>query len=237
MKSKFGILSKLYFLQNIVSSLISKINPAIIHNIEKYMAIKKAHYLSIIEDLEGDYLEFGVFNGSSFSHSIRCFKALNYLNPNKNVSFYGFDSFEGFGKLEDEDKHSFYTDQNFEVDYKSVLNRVKKASGKLINFKLIKGFFNETLSHQPAFYGIKKARIIFIDSDTYSSSKEALDFCNDIVQQGTILILDDYYSYKGSNEKGIKRAFDEFLNSNNIEIRKIMDYGMGGVVMIVSKIA
>ena len=136
MKSKFGILSKLYFLQNIVSSFISKINPAIIHNIEKYMAIKKAHYLSIIEDLEGDYLEFGVFNGSSFSHSIRCFKALNYLNPNKNVSFYGFDSFEGFGKLEDEDKHSFYTDQNFEVDYKSVLNRVKKYQKGEINHKI-----------------------------------------------------------------------------------------------------
>jgi hypothetical protein len=235
MNSKFGFLSKLYFLQNIVSFFISKLNPAIIHNIEKYVALKKAHYLSIIEDIDGDYLEFGVFNGSSFSHSIRCNKSLNYLNPSKKVNFYGFDSFEGFGELDENDKHSFYTDHNFEVEYNSVLKRVKKAAGD-INFKLIKGYFSESLSKSADFYGIEKARIIFLDSDTYSSSKEALDFCKDIVQEGTILILDDYHSYLGSEEKGVKKAFNEFKISCNLTTRKILDYGMGGVVLIISKI-
>ena len=82
MSSKFGFLSKLNFLQDFVSSLIARVNPAIVHNIEKYIAIKKVHYLSAIEDIEGDYIEFGVFTGSSFCHSIRCVKNLANINSN-----------------------------------------------------------------------------------------------------------------------------------------------------------
>ena len=36
MSSKFGFLSKLNFLQDFVSSLIARVNPAVVHNIEKY---------------------------------------------------------------------------------------------------------------------------------------------------------------------------------------------------------
>ena len=68
MATKFGFISKLDFLQDWASSLIAGINPAIIHNIEKYYILKKVHYLSTIEGVEGDYLKFGVFTGSSFCH-------------------------------------------------------------------------------------------------------------------------------------------------------------------------
>lgn len=70
MATRFGFVSKLNFLQNWVSFFLAKMNPAIIHNIEKYYVIKKVHYLSTIEDIDGDYLEFGVYTGSSFCHSI-----------------------------------------------------------------------------------------------------------------------------------------------------------------------
>jgi len=72
----------LNFLQDLASLILAKINPAIIHNIEKYLIIKKVHYLSAIENIDGDYLEFGVFTGSSFRYSIRFCKAMVKLNPN-----------------------------------------------------------------------------------------------------------------------------------------------------------
>jgi hypothetical protein len=81
MATQFGFLSKLEFLQDWVSILISGINPAIVHNLEKYHTLRKVHYLSAIENVEGDYLEFGVFMGSSFCHSIRCCAKLVKLNP------------------------------------------------------------------------------------------------------------------------------------------------------------
>ena len=234
MDSKFGFLSKLEFLQNFSSMFVASLNPAIIHNLEKYYTLKKVHYLSAIEDVDGDYLEFGVFTGSSFCHSIRCSKRVTYLNPKiSKTKFYGFDSFSGFGEISEDDLHSFYTDENFSTDYKKVEKRVKKIA-KNINFNLIPGYFSESLASGPSAYGINKARIIFVDSDTYSSSSEALTFCEKIIQRGTFIILDDYYSYKGSYEKGVKKAFDEFVKNCGIKVRRVFTYGMGGAVYVVS---
>jgi len=235
MATQFGFLSKLNFLQNWASYFLAKINPAIIHNIEKYYVIKKVHYLSAIEDIEGDYLEFGVYTGSSFCHSIRCCKYTEKLNPKVlNTKFYGFDSFSGFGEISEEDKHPFYTDSNFDTSFENVNNRVKKIS-KGGNFKLIKGFFNESLKKGANSIGISKSRIIFIDSDTYSSAQEALEFCIPTLQLGTFIILDDFFSYKGSLDKGVSKAFYEFINIAKVEVRDIFTYGMGGKVFVVSK--
>ncbi len=236
MATQFGFLSKINFLQNWLSFAIAKTNPAIIHNIEKYNVLKKVFYLSSIEAIEGDYLEFGVYTGSSFCHSMRCCK--NYKNLNTEIiktNFFGFDSFEGFGEIANEEKHSFYTDANFATSYSRVYNRVKRAAGGL-KFKLIQGYFSETLREGPESMGIKKSRIIFIDSDTYSSAKDALNFCNNLIQEGTYIILDDYFSYKASFEMGVARAFKEFIQINNVEIREVFTYGMGGKVFVISKI-
>ena len=236
MATQFGFLSKLNFLQNWLSYFISNINPAIIHNIEKYYAIKKVFYLSSIENLDGDYLEFGVYTGSSFCHSMRCCTNARKLNLNiENTKFFGFDSFEGFGELANDEKHSFYTDTNFATNYNRVLRRAQKAS-KGLKFNLVKGYFSETLKNGPLNFGIQKARIIFIDSDTYSSALDAMNFSQTIIQEGTFIILDDYFSYKGSLNKGVAAAFKEFKESLKFETRDVLTYGMGGKVFVISKL-
>ena len=236
MASKFGFLSKVEFLQDWASTLISGLNPALVHNLEKYHALKKVHYLSAIEDVDGDYLEFGVFTGSSFCHSIRCCLKVAKLNPNVlKTKFYGFDSFSGFGELEDKDKHPFYTDENFSTSAKSVGKRVGRVGGGKVNFQLVPGYFSESLKSGAYSLGIQKSKIIFIDSDTYSSAAEALDFCLPTVQLGTFIILDDYYSYRGSMNRGVARAFEEFVVGGKINVRQVLSYGMGGAVFVVSE--
>jgi len=238
MSSKFGFLAKLNFLQTWTSSFVSAINPAIIHNIEKYYALKKVHYLVAIENLCGDYLEFGVYTGSSFAHSIRCYKSSSKLvTYRKSMNFIGFDSFEGFGELTEDDKHAFYQDENFETSYDRVYRRIKSVTANKISFKLVKGFFEDTVGKNlPSQYGCKKAAIVFIDSDTFSSAKTALGFCSSIIQEGTYLILDDYFSYKGDLRRGVCGAFNEFCAENKLEVRNLMNYGMGGAVFVVSVI-
>ena len=235
MASKLWFLSKLEFLQDWASALIAGINPAIVHNLEKYHALKKVHYLSIIEEIEGDYLEFGVFMGSSFCHSIRCYKRLGKLNSKIfNTKFYGFDSFAGFGDLTDDDKHPFYTDENFVTSLATVNRRVQRVAAG-IQFKLIPGFFSDSLKNGAGQLGIEKSRIIFIDSDTYSSANQALTFCIPTIQKGTFIVLNDYYSYRGSESRGIARAFNEFISHCKIKVRQVFAYGMGGVVYVVSE--
>ena len=236
MATQFGFLSKLEFLQDWASSLISRINPAIVHNLEKYYVLKKVHYLSAIENMEGDYLEFGVFTGSSFCHSMRCCTKLVKLNPKiQNTRFFGFDSFSGFGTLKEDDKHPFYTDGNFETSLQQVNRRVRRVA-RGMTYCLIPGFFSDSLQPGPSHYGIKKSRIIFIDSDTYSSASEAFTFSIPTVQEGTFIVLDDFYSYKGSNVRGVARAFGEFLQKGGFKSRHVFTYGMGGAVYVISEI-
>ena len=237
MASKFSFLSRFEILQNWSSRIIAGINPAIIHNIGKYYALKKVHYLSAIENIEGDYLEFGVFNGSSFCHSIRCYKKSRHFadSVKSETRFIGFDSFEGFGDLKEGDEHSFYTDENFSTNFMDVDKRVKRFS-KGVEYKLVQGFFEDSLKNGPDSYNISKSKIIFIDSDTYSSASEALLFCRKTIQEGTFVILDDYYSYKGSRNKGVARAFFELIEKNGLDVRKVFTYGMGGAVFVVSDI-
>ena len=88
------ILSKAVFLQNFLSFIVCKINPFVMHNFGKYVAIKKAFFYSAIEKIEGDYFEFGVFTGSSFCHAIQCARVnQKYDNTLDKIQFYGFDSF------------------------------------------------------------------------------------------------------------------------------------------------
>ena len=148
------------------------------------------------------------------------------------MKFYGFDSFEGFGSLEEVDEHPFYTDVNFSTNYQKVYARINKLVNDN-NFLLVKGFFDDTLTEKCI---TDKSRIIFIDSDTYSSAKMAIEYTQKSIQEGTIIILDDYYSYKGSLKKGVAGAIKEFSEKQNITLRQIDSYGMGGVIVIVSKI-
>jgi hypothetical protein len=235
MAGKFGFISKLELLQDWASSFISGINPAITHNLEKYYALKKVHYLSAIEDVDGDYLEFGVFTGSSFCHSIRCCEKLENINQNVlKTKFFGFDSFEGFGNLNKDDEHPFYKDENFSTSLLRVNNRVGRVAKK-VSFKLVPGFFSDSLMAGARQMGIEKARIIFIDSDTYSSANEALLFCTPIVREGTFIVLDDYYSYRGNELRGVTKAFNEFIYECRIKVRHVFNYGMGGAVYIISE--
>jgi len=234
MTNRFGFLSKLQFLQDSASTLIAGLNPAVVHNLEKYLALKKAHYLSAIENIEGDYLEFGVFTGSSFCHSIRCNQALSKLNPSlRGTRYFGFDSFSGFGEITEDDNHSFYIDENFETSLKKVENRARKVAQD-VQFKLIKGYFQSSLQCGASAYGIESSRIIVIDCDTYSSAAEALTFCLPTIQEGTIFVLDDYFSYRGSENKGVARAFAEFIEQGGLSFRHVLYYGMGGAVNIIS---
>jgi hypothetical protein len=232
MTSGFGFLSKLDFLQNLVSAGIASLNPMVFHTIEKYIVLSKLFLFAAVEDIQGDYLEFGVYKGSSLSHAIRAYKKSIHYMAEKNITrFWGFDSFQGFGKLEGEN-HSFFTEENFATDIKTVQRRLKRFE-KSISVHLVKGFFNETLTTGER-YGIDKAKIIFVDCDTYTAAKDVFLFCTPFIQHGTMVVLDDRLAYKGNADKGETKAFREFLQHTNTAARKFCVYGNGGGVYILS---
>jgi hypothetical protein len=232
MTTGFGFLSKLNFLQDLVSAGIASLNPMVFHTIEKYVVLSKLFFFAAVENIQGDYLEFGVYKGSSLCHALRAYKkSLHYMAEKHTTRFWGFDSFQGFGKLGADD-HSFFTAENFTTDIKIVQRRIKRFE-KSISVHLVKGFFAQTLTTGER-YGIDKAKIIFVDCDTYTAAKDVFLFCAPFIQNGTLVVLDDRLAYRGDANKGETRAFREFLHSTNTTARKFCVYGNGGGVYILS---
>ena len=103
------------FLQNFAASIISYIPPFLEFSIAKYIAIKKAMYITAVDQTYGSYMEFGVFTGSSFNFAMKINKQLEKTFEKTNCEFIGFDSLKGFGKISEDDKHPFYKNETFSI--------------------------------------------------------------------------------------------------------------------------
>ena len=59
------------FIQNFVASIVSLVPPYFEFTVTKYLAIKKAMYITAHDATHGNYMEFGVFTGSSFNFAMK----------------------------------------------------------------------------------------------------------------------------------------------------------------------
>tara|TARA_B100001057_G_scaffold414302_1_gene431344 strand:- start:1231 stop:1938 length:708 start_codon:yes stop_codon:yes gene_type:complete len=230
------LIKKFLFIQNITASIIARIPPYLEFTVGKYLAIKKALYITAHDKTFGSYIEFGIFTGSSFNFAMKANKSLDKVLGKSNCDFIGFDSFQGFGDVQDNDNHPRFNDDTFSVDEKKILKNIKKNSNNQ-KYQIIKGFYKNTLLKKPIDYGITKARVIMIDCDLKEPTTLALNFVKEILQKGTIILFDDYIFYKGDEKKGEYSALEDFKLSNpSIKLRPAFEYGYGSKAFIVSNI-
>lgn len=184
--------------------------------------------------IEGDYLEFGVFEGNNF---IRAFRLAN-RHGLKNMKFYAFDSFEGLPEVTgiDVNNHPRFLKGQFAC---GGIERFKKLiSSKKVDLnrvKIIGGWYNETLNNQTKKnLSLKKAAIVYIDCDLYESTVPVLNFITDYIQDGTVIIFDDWFLFKGNPDRGEQRAFREWLDKNkHIRVSEYRKFGWCGDSFIV----
>jgi hypothetical protein len=189
------------FLQNFAASIVSYIHPFLEVNVAKYMAIKKAMYITATDQTYGSYMEFGVFTGSSFNFAMKINKQIEKIFGKANCEFIGFDSFQGFGKINEDDRHHFYKDETFSVNVEKVLKNIKK-SAKGQQMRIIKGFFHETIKDKTTQdLNIDKARVVLIDCDLKESTRLALEFIRPSIQEALSFYLMTIYGLKAARKK------------------------------------
>ena len=157
----------------------------------------------------GDYLEFGVFNGSSLLAACRQTASMNLAH----MRLFGFDSFQGLPASAQDEDGGVWTAGAWrsELDFtKAVLD----AEGVDWNrVTLVPGWFSDTCTGDTASaHHITKASVIMVDCDLYSSAKQALDFCAPLITDVALVMFDDWHAGQLAEKSlGEKKAFEEWL--------------------------
>jgi predicted O-methyltransferase YrrM len=174
----------------------------------------------------GDYLEFGVYQGTSMLCMHKALEAVGL----KNVRLFGFDSFQGLPPAVDGDDAGRWTRGQYSSRIDITRQRLNEGGVDWDNTFLVKGYFNDTLNTELLEkYNIKRAGIIMIDCDMYSSAKTALSFCAQLIGGEAVIFFDDWGST--DEDHGEKRAFAEFLKENpDIRSEDIGTYGRSSKV-------
>ena len=171
------------------------------------------------QDLPGDIVECGVWNGGS---AAMMGVAGKQGRNAKLRTMWLFDSFQGLphpsaedGQREKKDYFPGWNKGNMDK-VKTIFNKFGLELGQV---KIIPGWFESTLSKTP----IDSIALLHIDADWYDSVKTVLDAFYEKVVPGGFIILDDYGYWKGCTE-----AVKDFLSEKAIDGITIRRVNKGG---------
>jgi O-methyltransferase len=157
--------------------------------------------------LLGDYLEFGCAAGASFIHTYgQASRRMPWMR------FWAFDSFQGLPRPAGIDTEGEAREGLFACDQATFIGNLRTAGVDLDRVVCIPGWYRDTLSDElKQAHRLRVASIVYIDCDLYQSALEALAFVTDLVETGTVLIFDEWFTSKGDPQRGEQRACAEWL--------------------------
>jgi O-methyltransferase len=206
---------------------IPKLPELRIGNSKIFSFIRAWHYLEGA-GVRGDYLEFGVFEGVGFRLAMRAASKVLPREAGEKPRFFAFDSFGGLPSPDpDQDAQVFE-----EGDYTSTRTNFDKnirGVAKHWSVDVVTGYFSDSLV--PELYdtlNLRKAAFVTIDCDLYPSTQQALDFLTPVLQTGTVMYFDDWFTSNGDMRLGEAGACRDWLARNpDIEL---VDYGEVGIM-------
>ncbi len=183
----------------------------------------------IENNIEGDFIECGVFKGGQVMAMIL---ALNELKAERDI--YLYDTFEGmpapeeweaknksgskaidkFNELKIDEVSSHWCRSTIT----SVRNLIYSLPYNEDKIHFVKGMVEDTLPKNKH----KNIALLRLDTDWYSSTKIELDLLFPKLLKGGYLIIDDYGHWSGA-----KKAVDEYITNNKIKITLYEDDGTG----------
>lgn len=195
-----------------------------------------------VSRVPGDVLEFGTFHG----YTARTLAELMRQYGHKG-SLNLYDSWEGFPEMKGNDadcpevaEHKTWN----QGDCRPMIENAPEIIQTYLNMILpgqvhiYKGFYEKTLvpANLPA-----AASIVHVDCDLYESTKLVLTTLIDLglLQQGTVILFDDWNNNFASNDFGERRAVCDIFGDNSketgYELEHWFTYGSAGYAFIVQK--
>lgn len=157
----------------------------------------------------GYYMEFGCHKGRTMRYCWR------HTRHNFNLTYIGFDSFEGLPNPDGIDSHAGWEKGSFALGESEFVAAVSAEGLPQERLRTIKGFYDATLTDELANSLLpRKASIIYIDCDLYKSTVPVLKFIMPFIQVGTLIAFDDWNCFFGRPDRGQRRAWSEFRAAN-----------------------
>lgn len=195
---------------------------------EKYLMFRRTFDFLTENEIFGDYLEFGC-------HRCRTFRmALTEARRHglDKMKFWAFDSFEGLPTPETETSVSKWVQGALTTTDEDFMGHVRNHGIYLDNVETVMGFYSDSLTPdlQEKFKKQESpAALITVDCDLYESAVPVFDFIEPLLQEGTIIYMDDLFvGTKGSPHKGVARAFLEFQEKSAWVFSRHLDVSWWG---------
>lgn len=201
-----------------------------LHRNDRHGALHRAWGYVFSNHLVGDYYEFGVYQGESLVASYRTYGQYRaWLTAQTHspepwrrelagpylaqppARFLGFDTFAGM-PANDEGARQF-APGTFVGSEAAVRERCAAVGLVAPQLALVPGLFSET---QTAALRAGPAAIVNLDGDLYLSARDALEAVTPQIQQGTVLLCDDYHAFNARPDAGERRALTEWTASTGI---------------------
>ena len=191
-------------------------------------------------NLDGSFWEFGVFQGESI-------KEAYYILRDQLHYYIGFDSFKGLPSLTGVDQLAQkympnFTPGNFKsTSLRFVRENILSTGLSEDQLFLFPGLFSKSLK-QEKFKGFladmkKHPVVVHLDSDLYTSTKQALEFVYPLLRTGCWILCDDYWCFGGASSYGTQLALKEFLMDHpDIRLQEYGNYNGWSKAFIVERL-
>ncbi len=178
---------------------------------EKARMIQAAFWNVRMNKIDGDFLEFGVFEGLTF---IEAWYAARSLELGQ-VRLHAFDSFAGLPIPVGPDADGPHVAKGCWAPRETFDRNVALHGVDPARITVTQGPFEETLHFKGRNQiGLTKAAIVWVDCDLFASTVPVLQYITDILVDGTVLVFDDWFSYKGRPDRGEQLACRHWLREN-----------------------
>ena len=193
------------------------LEPYTMTSMERIFALKSAVQYTIKNNLNGSYVECGVWKGGSCMMIAKTLMEMNQLN--KEIWLY--DTFDGMTNptnndvevetnlkgmelLKNKDKTTDKLNMWAYAPKDLVIKNMDSTGYAKNNIKYVEGKVEDTLiSNMP-----KSIAMLRLDTDWYESTKIELELLYPLLVSGGVLIVDDYGHFKGA-----RKAVDEYFIS------------------------
>jgi len=198
------------------------------HKLESY--VQMYHFVNA-NGILGDYYEFGCHRGRTFRMALTEARRHNM----DGMKFLAFDSFAGLPELENPmgvTRDRNYMPGSLCTTEEEFWNMLREHEIYVDNCRTIKGFYNDSLTDElqrELLMQESKVSIVNIDCDLYESTEPVLNFIDPLLQEGSIIYIDDYFaSYKGSPVKGPAGAFRDYCSKSRFKFIEYQQVGWQG---------